>query len=62
MRDRPALDRPDQRAILDRREAQRRNRIHALPDTVGGSSKAIRPESEVEQMLDRLRLDIGQWK
>ena len=62
MRDRPALDRADQRAILDEREAQRRHRIHALADAVGGSSKAIRSESGVEEILDGLRLDIGQWK
>ena len=62
MRDGPALDRADQRAILDERKAQRRHRIHACADAVGGSSKAIRPESGVEETLDRLRFDIGQWK
>ena len=62
MRDGPALNRADQRAVLDEREAERRHRIHAFADAVGGSSKAIRSESGVEERLDRLRLDIGQWK
>ncbi len=37
-------------------------RIDAFPDAIGGSSKAIRSESGVEEILDRLRLDIRQWK
>ncbi len=61
-RDGPALDRADQHAILDGREAQHRHRIHAFADAIGGSSKAIRSESGVEEILDRLRLDIRQWK
>ena len=62
MRDRPTLDRADQRAILDSGEAERGDRIHAFADAIGGSSKACRSESGVEEILDRLRLDIRQWK
>jgi len=62
MRDRPALDRADQRAILDSGEAEAGDRIHALADAIGGSSKAVRSESGVEERLDCLRFDFGQWK
>ncbi len=62
VRDGPALDGADQHAILDQRKAERRHRIDAFADAIGGSSKAIRSESGVEQKLDRLRLNIRQWK
>ena len=62
MRDRPALDRADQHSVLDERKAERGHRIRAFADAIGGSSKACPSESGVEEILDRLRLDIGQWK
>ena len=62
MGNRPALDRANQQSVLNQCEAQRGHRIHACADAIGGSSKAIRSESGVEEIFDRLRLDIGQWK
>ena len=62
MRDRPALDGPDQRAIVDQGETELGDRIHAFADAIRGSSKAVGPESGVEEILDRLRFDVRQWK
>src|SRR3546814_10436109 len=59
-RHRPALDRPEERAILDEREAQRRDRRRAVAHLIGGSRVPIGAERTVEQLLHGGVVDLGQ--
>src|SRR3546814_17722808 len=59
-RHRPSLDRPEERAILDEREAQRRDRRRAVAHLIGGSRVPIGAERTVEQLLHGGVVDLGQ--
>src|SRR3546814_1732487 len=49
-RHRPALDRPEERAILDEREAQRRDRRRAVAHLIGGS-RSEEHTSEIQSLM-----------
>src|SRR5690606_8493746 len=58
-RDGPRLDRADQPGrIVERGEAQRRQALGSLADRVRSAAVTVGPEGEVEQILDRGRIDL----
>jgi len=65
---RPALNRADQRAIFERREAKPLDRVHAGAELIGGALAAVGAEGQIEQSLDVRGGDRGegneqaQWK
>jgi len=57
---RPALDRADQRLAVERSEAERGDRHGALAHGISGAAVAIGSERAIEQLLDRVGIDLGE--